>query len=87
MCAALLGSQPLVILAPCVVHAPSVDVGAATRHEVRGLGQGSGVPAHPPPTTAPLFFYQGGLLAVGTLTGIGIQPTLGERSLVTSVLT
>lgn len=80
MCTALPASQPLVILAPCVGHAPSVDAGAATRHEVRGLGQGSGVPAHPPPATAPSFFFnQERLLAVGILTGIGIQPILGEQ--------
>lgn len=53
MCTALLGSQPLVILAPRVVHAPAAASGAAARHEVGGVMQGSGVLAHPL-TTAPL---------------------------------
>lgn len=53
-CTALLDSQPLAILAPREVHAPSAGAGAATRHEVRGLVQASGVPTHLP--SLPPFF-------------------------------
>lgn len=61
VCTALMGSRPLVILAPHVAHAPLAAARGAVRHEVCvgwGLMQGSGVPAHSLTTALPPFLIK-----------------------------
>lgn len=72
-----MGSQPLVILAPRVMHAPSAAAGAAARYEVGDLCRVLG--SLPILSSLPPLFEQGGSLAKGTLTAICIQLTLGDQ--------